>query len=158
MEPRPFLVLISPLLEKTKVANLFKNERIDGSLTTPIKKNELKYAPSFTGLTTMHTHTHTHAPLVLTHARTSRRPSCLQRNVFRDLLDGTWRRMASQRRKSSSKGSRIEARRSSIEEDEFIKRLRRRFSHQMPQTRKLGSGPYPPLRAHQHIRTHARTH
>lgn len=103
MEPRPFLVLISPLLEKTKVANLFKNERIDGSLTTPIKKNELK-------------------------------------NVFRDLLDGTWRRMASQRRKSSSKGSRIEARRSSIEEDEFIKRLRRRFSHQMPQTRKLGSG------------------
>jgi hypothetical protein len=43
MEPRPFLVLISPLLEKTKVANLFKCEKIDGSLTTPIKKNELKY-------------------------------------------------------------------------------------------------------------------
>lgn len=85
-----------------------------------------------------------------THARAR-----IHRNVFRDLLDGTWRRMASQRRKSSSKGSRIEARRSSIEEDEFIKRLRRRFSHQMPQTRKLGSGPYPPLRPHQHARTHA---
>lgn len=139
MEPRPFLVLISPLLEKTKVANLFKNERIDGSLTTPIKKNELKYAPAFAGLAT--------CALVLTHARTR-----IHRNVFRDLLDGTWRRMASQRRKSSSKGSRIEARRGSIEEDEFIKRLRRRFSHQMPQTRKLGSGPYPPLRPHQHAR------
>lgn len=41
-EERPFVVLLSPLLEKTKVANLYKNERIDGSLTVPIKRNELR--------------------------------------------------------------------------------------------------------------------
>lgn len=43
---RPFLVLLSPLLEKTKIASLFKHDKIDGSLTIPIKKSELRYISS----------------------------------------------------------------------------------------------------------------
>jgi len=39
---RPFVLLISPLIEKTKVIGLFKSGKIDGSLTTPIKKCEVK--------------------------------------------------------------------------------------------------------------------